>query len=165
MDSRILIQVALTLLTTFAYLFCSSLAKKLIHRFAENAGYKERRIIYVKKFLFIILFAVLSAILFTIWGIEFKGVFIFTSSFVAVLGVTLFASWSVLSNITSSVIIFFSFPCKIEDKIKILDGENSISGEIVDMTLFHILIKDSDNNVVSYPNNLAVQKPIIKILS
>ena len=31
----------------------------------------------------------------------------------------------------------------------IMDGENSVSGEIVDMTLFHILTKDNDNNLVS----------------
>ena len=44
-----------------------------------------------------------------------------------------------------------------------MHGDNSITGEIVDITLFHILIKDNDKNLVCYPNSLAVQKAVIKI--
>lgn len=100
------------------------------------------------------------------WGRSLnEGVLIFASSFFAVVGVALFASWSVLSNITSGIIIFFSFPYRIGNTIKILDGDNSIRGEIVDMTLFHIQITDEDGNQVLYPNNLVIQKPVLKLKS
>jgi len=98
-----------------------------------------------------------------IWSVSLSGLLVFASSIFAVIGVALFAQWSILSNLTSSIIIFFSFPSRIGDYIKILDGDNSIEGKIIEIELFHIRILDHDDNIVIYPNNLFMQKPIIKL--
>ena len=98
-----------------------------------------------------------------IWGIDFKGILIFASSFFAVVGISLFASWSILSSITSSVIIFFKFPYRIGDAIHLFDGDNSLKGTITDMTLFYIQIETAEGEVVAYLNNLAIQKPIARL--
>ena len=42
-------------------------------------------------------------------------------------------------------------------------SDNSITGEIVEISLFQIEILDEDGNTVLYPNNLFIQKPIMKI--
>ncbi|MBC8524735.1 MAG: hypothetical protein ISR54_05015 [Chlorobium phaeobacteroides] len=57
-----------------------------------------------------------------IWGIDLQAALVILSSMFAVVGVGLFAGWSILSNITASFVIFFSAPCKIGDTIRIVDG-------------------------------------------
>jgi small-conductance mechanosensitive channel len=93
-------------------------------------------------------------------GVNFKDFGVFLSSALAILGVSLFATWSILSNVTASVIVFFFFPYRVGDKVKIIDGENSIEGMIKEITLFHVILEDSADTIVTYPNTLIFQKPV-----
>lgn len=52
--------------------------------------------------------------LIVIWGVETKDILFTVSSIATVIGVAFFAQWSILSNITSGMILFFSFPFRIE---------------------------------------------------
>ncbi|MFT5862207.1 MAG: MscS family membrane protein [Flavobacteriales bacterium] len=56
-----------------------------------------------------------------IWSIQARDIGWVTSSVFAVVEIGFFAQWSALSNLTSGVIIFFTFPYKIGDHIKIHD--------------------------------------------
>lgn len=38
-----------------------------------------------------------------------------------------------------------------------------VARKIIDMTIFSIQIEDENKHIISYPNNLAMQKPIMKI--
>jgi small-conductance mechanosensitive channel len=139
---------------------------KVLNFFLSKIGkfkkVNEKRVYYISKTLSLFLFLVAAFILAFIWSVSLSGLLIFASSIFAVIGVALFAQWSILSNVTSSIIIFFTFPSRVGDKIKVIDGENSISGEIIEISLFQIEIKDEDDNIVFYPNNLFMQKPIKK---
>ena len=135
--------------------------------FIEKIGKRKeiipKRIYYVSKLLhFILIFFSLMGMA-IIWNMQFGGIMVFASSIFAVIGVALFAQWSILSNLTSSIIIFFTFPARVGDKIKVIDGDNSITGEIIEISLFQIEILDEEGNTVLYPNNLFIQKPIMKI--
>ncbi|MCI5119914.1 MAG: small-conductance mechanosensitive channel [Candidatus Electrothrix sp. AUS4] len=165
MDILLSLQVLLSVLSVVSYFVIMAIITPVIERYGARQRFLEKRIIYIKKFFVFLLFSVLSALITIIWGFDIRGVLIFTSSFFAVVGAALFASWSVLSNITSGIIIFFSFPYRIGNEIKIIDGDSSIVGEIIDMTLFHIQIKDEEGNNVFYPNNLIIQKPVMKLSS
>ncbi len=68
-----------------------------------------------------------------------------------------------LSNITAGVLIFFSFPVRIGDKMEIIDGASTVIGEIVEINLFQIILRDDDGKMVSYPNNLLLQKAVRKL--
>jgi small-conductance mechanosensitive channel len=83
-----------------------------------------------------------------------------TSSVFAVVGVASFAQWSILSNISAGIIIFFSYPFKIGDKIKIHDKDFPVEGEIMDVKAFYIILQSSDDELITYPNNLLMQKGI-----
>ncbi|CAA0087957.1 Uncharacterised protein [Zhongshania aliphaticivorans] len=96
------------------------------------------------------------------FGLGFQQVFIFLSSFLAVLGIALVAQWSILSNITAGVIIFFAFPYRIGDRIKVVDKDDDITGQIVEIALFHVLIRRDDGSTVTYPNSIILQKAVIK---
>ena len=87
----------------------------------------------------IIIIIIFIVVLSVVWSINYKELLIFASTFLTVCGVALFATWSILSNPLSSVIIFFFSSYKIEDTIKVLDGENTVSGKIIDMNLFVVL--------------------------
>lgn len=119
------------------------------------------RIKYISKTIVIGLTIFHGILLASVLGIEYSQISFFLSSIFAVLGVALFAQWSILSNITSSLIIFFGFPYRVGDYIKVMDKDDDISGIIEEITLFHVLIKRG-NELVTYPNTLILQKGVIK---
>ncbi|KIM12003.1 MAG: hypothetical protein KU37_03945 [Sulfuricurvum sp. PC08-66] len=136
--------------------------KRLLHTMSTSKELDAKRLFYIQKvFELLLVLAVLIALVF-IWSVDIKGIAVFASSIFAVIGVALFAQWSILSNITSSIIIFFTFPARIGDTIRIVDGENSIEGIIIEISLFQIELRDTQNNTLLYPNNLLLQKPVIK---
>lgn len=152
---------------TIGLLVLSIIVSKLSDYFINKIGRTKRtipkRIYYVTKFSHFIIILMTVLFLAVIWNVQLGGVMIFASSIFAVIGVALFAQWSILSNLTSSIIIFFTFPARVGDKIKVVDGDNSIIGEIIEISLFQIEILDENDNIVLYPNNLFLQKPIIKL--
>lgn len=105
-----------------------------------------------------------------VWGINYKDLGVLVSSIFAVIGVALFAQWSILSNITSGVIIFFSYPFKIGNTIRILDKElldvNATELEtfvIEDIRAFHLHLRKANGEILTYPNNMVLQKGVIAI--
>lgn len=163
MNLEIMLRPLLTAVSIVAYFVILASVNSAVSKYGIRQKFLEKRIVYIKKSFAFLLFSILILAVTFIWGIDIRGVLIFASSFFAVVGIALFASWSVLSNITSGIIIFFSFPHKIGDRIKIIDGDNSVEGEITDMTLYHIQIMDEGHQVTSYPNSLAIQRPITRL--
>ncbi len=158
MSSNILWSMGVALLAYISFQIFKSILKKV----AQRKGVAEKRVFYIEK-VFEVLFVVTTLIVLAfIWSVDIKGVSVFASSVFAIIGVALFAQWSILSNITASIIIFFTFPARVGDKIKVVDGDNSIEGTIREISLFQVELIDDENNVVLYPNNLLLQKPVIK---
>jgi len=96
-----------------------------------------------------------------IWEVSLKGLSIYIGAIITLVGVGLFATWSVVSNITAAVILFFFFPFRIGSRVKIIDGDNSVPGEVTDLSLFSLRIRIADGSEVYYPNNLAIQKGVV----
>lgn len=155
--TELLISLAVVLL----FLISRRIIKRLIKGHSEKNSFNKTRTLYVSKVTGIVNFIVFGALLGFTWEISLSGLSFYFASIFTVVGVGLFANWSILSNITASVILFFFFPYKIGSTIKIQDGDNSIEGVILDITMFYIEIETGDGKVVSYPNNLAIQKPFV----
>ena len=136
------------------------ITSKLVRRYAKSSRTIEHRTNLVIKYihLFINILAVTALII--IWGVQTKDIFIALSSITTVVGVAMFAQWSILSNITSGIILFFSFPFKIGDVIKIHDKDFPIEAEVEDIGAFHVYLKTLDGEMVIFPNNLLLQKGI-----
>ena len=109
---------------------------------------------------FTILNLVVVAILVIIWSIDQSDILLFFSSIVTILGVAFFAQWSHLSNITSGIIIFFNTDTKIGDHIQILDKDFDLEGQIYDIGSIFTKVKINDNEMISLPNNILLQKAI-----
>jgi small-conductance mechanosensitive channel len=133
---------------------------KLVKRFAKTTIRLEHRTNLVIKYLHLLIHILGLIALIIIWGVHPKDIFIAVSSVTTVVGVAMFAQWSILSNITSGVILFFSFPFKIGDIIKIHDKDFPITAEIEDIRAFHVSLKTADGEMIVYPNNLLFQKGI-----
>ena len=117
----------------------------------------------MKKLLGILFFLILFIAFFLLaiaWGMGLTELSLIFSSVFAVIGVALFAIWSILSNITSGVILFFSFPYKIGDKIKIHDKDLPIEAIIEDIKAFHLHLRTLEGELITYPNNLILQKAV-----
>jgi len=147
-----------------AMFFSIRFANKAIHRYGKEKKVSQYRIKYISKTISIVAVVFYFILLAYVSGIEYSQVSIFLSSVFAVIGVALFAQWSILSNITASLIIFFAFPYRVGDQIKVIDKDDDISGVIEEITLFHVIIK-REENLITYPNSLILQKGVVKIPS
>ncbi|MGB3468016.1 MAG: mechanosensitive ion channel family protein [Cyclobacteriaceae bacterium] len=157
-----LVQVTLTLIIIALFFLVKSIIEKIVFRHAKKHEMAYSREVYVKKLITSVQVVLFLTIIGMIWEISLKGLSIYFASVFTIIGVGLFANWSILSNMTASVILFFFFPYRIGSTIKIIDGDNSVSGTVIDITLFYILIESEDKKKYSYPNNLAIQKAILQ---
>ncbi len=133
---------------------------KLVRSFAQSTHIIEHRTNLVIKYIHLLITILAVIALIIIWGVQPKDIIIAVSSVTTVVGVAMVAQWSILSNITSGVILFFSFPFKIGDVIKIHDKDFPVIGEIEDISAFHVALKTKEGEQVIYPNNLLFQKGI-----
>lgn len=144
------------LLTLFLRYFIA----KIVRRFARISEIIEHRTNLVIKYINILIAIIAIVALFVIWGVKPQNVILVISSLFAVIGVAMFAQWSILSNITSGVILFFSAPFRIGDTIRIHDKEFPVEAEIEDIRGFHTYLKTKEGELITYPNSLLLQKGI-----
>jgi small-conductance mechanosensitive channel len=104
----------------------------------------------------------IAIVLAGIWNINKEGLVVFITSIITVMGVAFFAQWSILSNITASLILFFNHPMKIGETIHILDKEYDIEGELVDISFFFMYIKTKENHLVTIPTSVVLAKTIVR---
>jgi small-conductance mechanosensitive channel len=136
------------------------IASKLIRSYAKRSQKIEQRTRLVIKYVHLLVNILATFALIVIWGVQTKDIIIAVSSFTTVVGVAMVAQWSILSNITSGIILFFYFPFKIGDIILIHDKEFPIEAEIEDISAFYVSLKVKEGQMVVYPNNLLLQKGI-----
>lgn len=154
----------ITLIVMFIFKFVSS---KAIRKVGKIGEFNQVRTNLIIKYLSAALTLTTLAIFTLIWGVNFKDLGVLLSSVFAVIGVALFAQWSILSNITAGVIIFFSYPFKIGNTVRIMDKEISDSPDvnenifvIEDIRAFHLHLRRRNGEILTYPNSLVLQKGV-----
>ena len=136
------------------------LMTKIIRNYARNHTNIEHRTNLVIKYFHLLINILAFVFLIIIWGVDKSELFLTISSVATIIGVAMFVQWSILSNITSGIILFFFFPFKIGDTIKIHDKDFPIKAEIEDINAFHVLLKTIEGELITYPNNILLQKGI-----
>ena len=149
-----------TVLIIIVYPVVRFIVYKLIDNVAKFNLYDEDRAKMIKKTFNILIILVIAAILISIWGVNTKNLLLTLSSIFAVIGVALFAQWSILSNVTASIVIFFSLQLRIGDKIKIHDKDFPIEATLKDIKTFYVYLETDEGEKIIYPNNLILQKGI-----
>jgi small-conductance mechanosensitive channel len=154
------VQIIETVIVVFAYIVSYFITKITVNNFLKNTQLQRgRRKIMIKAFNLIFLLAAVLLIG-AIWGLKQNQIALFASTILTALGIAFFAQWSLLSNITSSIILFFNHPLKIGDTIEILDNEYSFEGKITDLTYFFLHLKLKNGKIITIPNSLLLQKSI-----
>ncbi len=141
----------------------SKLLNKIIHDVSLRRALGDLRVLYMTRLMNIGMMFCCVVVICLILGLGYSEISVFLSSIFAVVGVALFAQWSILSNVTASMIIFFSFPYKVNDRIRILDKDDDMRGIIVEITAFHVILRRDDGNLLSYPNSLILQKAVLRL--
>ncbi|GGD40478.1 mechanosensitive ion channel domain-containing protein [Muriicola marianensis] len=141
------------------------LTNKAVRKVGSISDLNEARTRLVIKYISFGFTALAIVALVLIWGVNIKELGLILSSIFAVIGVALFAQWSILSNVTAGIILFFSFPFKIGDRIQIMDKDLETSGNYVieDIRAYHIHLRKDNGQLVTYPNNLILQKAVCVI--
>ncbi|GGE11843.1 mechanosensitive ion channel domain-containing protein [Psychroflexus salis] len=153
-------EAIISVLLIFILIIWRFTLKKSANRIARIGDFNIGRTKLMFKYInFLVSFVMIFALLFT-WGIKAEDLAWIFSSVFAVIGIGLFAIWSILSNVTSGVIMFFSCPFKIGDYIKIHDKDTPIEARIEDIKAFQMHLRTDDGELIVYPNNLILQKPI-----
>lgn len=155
-----LISVALCFV---GYLVGRTFLVRFIKRLSDHKDVQPGRAAFVMKMANIGIFMGFFSIAMLTVGIGYGEVSLFLSSIFAVVGIALFATWSILSNLTASLIIFFAFPYQVGHRIRVMDKDDDMSGRIEEISAFHVLIRRDNGDLITYPNNLILQKAVLRI--
>lgn len=109
----------------------------------------------------VIVATVSLALLLLAWGIDFSGLLVLSTSIITVTGVALFASWSLISNITAYFILLTNVAYRRGNYVRILDGDNFIEGVIADVGPFSTRLLTAERETLMYPNNLILTRPVL----
>ena len=149
--------------TILIFIIIRYLAIKFIRRITAYKDNLNKRANLIIKYLNFIWGFFLIVSLIAIWGLDTKEISSFFISIAAFIGVAFFAQWSVLSNITGGIVLFFSYPFKIGDVIRIMDKDFPIIARIDDISAFYIILTTQNGETITYPNNMMLQKAVVLI--
>lgn len=154
------IQIAATVLLVLSMPVIKFFSRKLIRKYAILNKKIETRTNQVIRVFSIFINLLLFIIIIVIWGVDPHNLLVAVSSVFAVIGVALFAQWSILSNVSAGIIIFFTSPFRIGDHIRVLDHELPFDAHVEDIMSFHTLLRNREGEIISYPNSLFFQKGV-----
>lgn len=152
-----------TIILLFFFFLINYILKKIVYSIGKRSNINIARVKLISKYITVTLLLIALLIQTIILGVEPNQIALVFSSVFAVVGIGLFAIWSILSNITSGVIMFFSFPYKVGDKIMIHDNDFPVEAIIEDIGAFQLHLRLDNGNLVTYPNNLMLQKAVTLI--
>ncbi|MEW8439023.1 MAG: mechanosensitive ion channel family protein [Candidatus Thiodiazotropha taylori] len=132
-----------------------------IGRSIEESNLKSNSFQKAKSSLSFISVAFSFALITFVWGFDFKGLMAISASVIALLGVSLFAGWSILSNVTAFFLLVFHQSYKRGNYIRVILGDNYIEGYISEINLFNTKLITENKEFVVYPNTLLILNPAI----
>ncbi len=153
-------EIIKTIILFLFFIALNYILKKIIKGIGKRSSINIARVNLITRYVTVTLLLIVLLIEAIILGVEPDQITLVFSSVFAVVGIGLFAIWSILSNITSGVIMFFSFPYKVGDKIMIHDKDFPLEAIIEDIGAFQLHLRLDNGNLVTYPNNLMLQKAV-----
>jgi small-conductance mechanosensitive channel len=137
------------------------LTQKSINKFLSKFEFDLKRKRITQRIINLFLTIIGIIILAGIWNIKRSELMVFLTSVITVLGIAFFAQWSILSNITSSLILFFNHPLKIGQNVRVLEKDYDVEGQLIDISFFFMYVRDKEGNTITIPTSVVLQKTII----
>jgi small-conductance mechanosensitive channel len=152
-----------TIVVIVLYVVVRKICFKIIDRTLNEQVLQESRGLIVKRVLHFIFLSISVIFISLIWGVNQSDLVVFIGSILTLLGVAFFAQWSILSNITASLILFFNHPVRLNDSILILESKDYvIEGKVINIGLFFTTLQTDEAEEITLPNNIFIQKSIKK---
>lgn len=158
------LDIALSILAILTYFFITIGLQKTINRHGIKQHVPKARRVKIIRLSKLFVGILTLFILILIWGLNINDIWVFSSVLLGFIGIAIFAAWSLLSNIFAAYVLFFCEPFQIGDTIMLNDSDNSIKGEVIDMTTFYVKLKLADESIANIPNNITFQKTVIKYI-
>lgn len=154
------LQLSVTIVLLAVYLFLDRLSVPRIEASAQHSRLQDsvaRRAVSAAR----VVFAIVGLIvLVVVWGIDVGSILVFASTALTLLGVALFASWSLLSNVTAHFVLLLQPSFQRGNFVRIIDADNYAEGYIADLTLFSTRLVTESGETILYPNNLILTRAV-----
>ncbi len=155
------LQLSLTLALLILFIIIQRLVIPRLAIYVEQSELQDNAL-YKAIYVFRLLYGVITlALLLFIWGFDFKWLLAASTGIIALTGVALFASWSILSNITAFFILVIHKSYKRGNFIRVIELDNYIEGFICEINLFNTRLLSENREYIIYPNNLLIARPTI----
>lgn len=105
-----------------------------------------------------LIWGIALVLMLSVLGFNLSGLWAVLSTILAMIAIGFVAVWSVLSNVSCTVIMLIARPFQIGDEIEFA-GE-PIVGRVVDLNFVYTTLKGEDGRLLQIPNNLFFQKVI-----
>ena len=141
------------------YMLAMLVTRSIVNKTLKKAQLeKTRRKIIVKAF-HLLLTLIAVVLVAGVWGVDRRELAVFAGTTMTVIGIAFFAQWSLLSNVTSGVLLFFNHSLKLGDTVKVFDKDYPFEGEIVDLSYFFVHLRTRTGEMITIPNSVMFQKP------
>jgi small-conductance mechanosensitive channel len=153
-------QILETLVIFVLYITTYFITKIVINNALKNTHLQRGRRKTIVKAVQLITSITALILIAAVWGLKQNQIAVFASTIITALGIAFFAQWSLLSNITSSILLFFNHPVKLGDNISVMDKDNPFEGEVIELTYFFVHLKTKTGEIVTVPNSILMVKPV-----
>lgn len=154
------IQLIETAIVIAIYVIAIFVTKTIVNNTLKNAHLQRARRKLIVKAIHLLNAIGALVLIAVVWGVKQHEIALFASTILTALGIAFFAQWSLLSNITASIILFFNHPLKIGDRIKVMDKDYPFEGEVADLSYFFVHLKTAEGETTTIPNSLLLQKSV-----
>ena len=155
------INIVLSMILIGLYFFLHHLAIPKLEALVELGALKNNALRKSVNITRLLNGVVILALILFVWGFDFKWLLAISSGIIALTGVALFASWSILSNITAFFILLMHQSYKRGNFIRVIEADNYIEGVISEINIFNTLLISDNREYIIYPNNLLIARPVV----
>lgn len=160
LETLLLLKISGTVFAIVVFLASRLILNGAINHIARTRRRHPQRVASTRRSTGIISILVLVGLLAIIWSIDFFQLVMVAGAILAAIGVAFFAEWSILSNVTISIIMFWRFPIHVGDRVGLLN-DKSFSATVTALTPFFIIMADDDGNRVTMPNTASLQQVLV----
>lgn len=160
--SEIVQKVITTLPAALAVIIGALVVKFLLNRgldlLADRTRLTRSDVAPLRKVLGWLVFAGTIIVLLGVFGFNLGGLWAMISTIMGLVAIGFVAVWSVLSNVSCTVVILFFRPFGLGDQVEFA-GE-PVKGKVVDLNFLYTTLETEDGALMQIPNNLFFQKVV-----
>ncbi|MEM8873712.1 MAG: mechanosensitive ion channel family protein [Planctomycetota bacterium] len=160
--------IGLILGVLLAAVIIARLLQKVINEVRDARKLPDSVVLPIRRFVRYVVYLIALLLVLQWFGVPMHSIWAALSAVAALVAIGFVAVWSVLSNISCSVMLMIFKPFRIGDRIELVEnaaGPNVV-GQVVDLTMMYVVIREEtddparDGSTIQIPNNLFFQKTI-----